>query len=111
MFGMKKKPPVREVDAETVQKERDQLLLIDIRGGDEYRGPLGHVPGARHIPLAELESAASELPSDARVVTVCHSGRRSITAAETLTAKGFTNVASMKGGMLGWNERGYEVER
>jgi uncharacterized membrane protein YdjX (TVP38/TMEM64 family) len=30
------------------------LTVIDVRGSDEFTGPLGHIATARHIPVAEL---------------------------------------------------------
>ena len=29
-------------------------IVVDVRGPDEFDGPLGHIEGARNIPLAEL---------------------------------------------------------
>ena len=31
------------------------LTVIDVRGSDEFTGPLGHIATARHIPVAELD--------------------------------------------------------
>jgi rhodanese-related sulfurtransferase len=36
---------------------------------------------------------------------------RSTTAAAILTGLGFESVSNLKGGMLDWRERGFEVER
>src|ERR671932_377539 len=45
------------------------VVLIDVRPPEEYDA--GHIPGARSIPLEELESRLSELPSDREVVAYC----------------------------------------
>ena len=48
---------------------------------------------------------------DARVVLYCASGQRSALAAHTLQELlGYSNVASMTGGITLWKDRGYKVE-
>ena len=39
----------------------EEIALIDVRGADEFRGPLGHIAGAINIPLAELSAKIREL--------------------------------------------------
>jgi uncharacterized membrane protein YdjX (TVP38/TMEM64 family) len=39
----------------------DEMVLIDVRTADEFRGPLGHIAGASNIPIAELSAATREL--------------------------------------------------
>ncbi|WP_298293740.1 metalloregulator ArsR/SmtB family transcription factor [Thiomonas sp.] len=46
-----------------------QVTLIDVRPADEYR--TAHLPQARSLPLAELESRLRELPRDKDVVAYC----------------------------------------
>jgi len=89
-------------------------LLLDVREPDEYIGELGHIAGARLIPLRELPARAeAELApfKDADVVVICRAGVRSVTAAAILTGLGFQKVCSMKGGMLDWNDSRLPVER
>ena len=82
-------------------------LLLDVRHSEEYTGELGHIAGARLIPLRELpDRAPAELAAfkDSDIVVICRAGVRSVTAAAILTGMGFQNVCSMKGGMLDWND-------
>ena len=48
-----------EVDELAARLERGQrtLAVIDVRGPDEFAGPLGHIPQARNLPLGELPRA------------------------------------------------------
>ncbi len=85
------------------------LVILDVREPEEYRDELGHILGSRLIPLGELPSRISEVPSGA-IVTVCRSGKRSARAAAALMSAGRTDVHSMSGGMLAWNEAGLPVE-
>jgi sulfur dioxygenase len=88
-------------------------LIVDVREQEEYRGELGHIPGARLIPLRELPERAAELAAfkDKPVITICRAGVRSTTAAAILIGLGFERVWNMKGGMLDWNEAHLPVER
>ncbi len=82
-------------------------LLLDVREPDEFTGELGHIPGARLIPLRELpERAPTELAEfkDKDIVVICRAGVRSTTAAAILAGLGFEHVFNLKGGMLDWDE-------
>lgn len=41
-------------------------LVVDVRGPDEFDGPLGHIEGARCIPLSELAAHQGELAEAGR---------------------------------------------
>jgi rhodanese-related sulfurtransferase len=45
------------------------VVLVDVRPAEEYA--VGHIEGARSIPLAELEQRFAELPEDAEIVAYC----------------------------------------
>lgn len=78
-------------------------LVVDVRGPDEFAGPLGHIDGARNIPLAAFAAHAPGLLAEARpVVLVCHTDRRSSAAAAQLRQAGGTDVNVLRGGMVGW---------
>ncbi|MET0387740.1 MAG: MBL fold metallo-hydrolase [Polyangiales bacterium] len=103
---------VPEVDSKYVQKlDLSETLLIDVREQDEYRGELGHIAGSVLVPLGTLLSAARRLPKEQSMVLVCRSGGRSGKAALQLAAAGWTRVASLRGGMLAWNEQHLPVTR
>jgi glyoxylase-like metal-dependent hydrolase (beta-lactamase superfamily II)/rhodanese-related sulfurtransferase len=86
-------------------------LLLDVRQPEELRGELGHIAGARTIPVGELPARLEELAGQERtsIVTVCRSGGRSATAAAILSVAGFHDVRSLEGGMRRWNELGLPV--
>lgn len=88
-------------------------LFLDVREFEEYTGELGHIPGARLIPLKELPLRIEELEAyrDRHIIAVCRAGVRSATAAAILTGLAFEHVTNLKGGMLEWNDRGLPVER
>ena len=83
--------------------EVDELIsagaqVIDVRDLDEWTE--SSVPGARHIPLAELCDRLDELDQGRTAALLCRSGRRSELAAEILSARGFDDVVNLAGGML-----------
>jgi rhodanese-related sulfurtransferase len=84
-------------------------FLLDVREAWEYQA--GHVPGARLIPLAELEDRVNEVPRDRPILAICHSGQRSLAAAGYLLQRGYADVSNVDGGTAAWIERGYPVER
>jgi uncharacterized membrane protein YdjX (TVP38/TMEM64 family)/rhodanese-related sulfurtransferase len=90
----------------------EMLTVIDVRGSDEFTGPLGHIATARHIPVADLNGRLDELAGleQTPIVLVCRTDRRSAAAARTLRAAGFTQVGVLRSGMQQWNESGLPVE-
>lgn len=79
------------------------LVLLDVRTNPEWDGPLGHLDGARLIPLQELTRRYSKLDSvkTKEIVVYCRSGNRSRVATAILREKGF-NAINMLGGMKEW---------
>jgi glyoxylase-like metal-dependent hydrolase (beta-lactamase superfamily II)/rhodanese-related sulfurtransferase len=89
----------------------DAIQLIDVREPAEFVGDLGHIPGARLLPLAELAARSAEIDKTRPVVTVCRSGARSAQASVLLNKAGFTQVANLAGGMLRWRGQGLAFEQ
>jgi len=82
-------------------------ILIDVRNPDEFSGPLGHITGARNIPLPMFAAAAGELVGlDRPLVLICHTDRRSSAAASHLRQLGVTDIAVLRGGMMAWRSAG-----
>jgi adenylyltransferase/sulfurtransferase len=81
---------------------RDDLLVVDVREPDEWR--LGHIAGARHVPLARLLDALPEIGAARDVVIYCKTGPRSVQAARRLREMGHTRVRVLDGGILRWGE-------
>ena len=103
------------IEANELKRRLDHgeaVTVIDVRGPDEFIGPLGHIATARNIPVAELESRLGELAGLERapIVLLCRTDKRSATAARTLRAAGFTQVNVLRRGMEQWNETGLPVE-
>ena len=86
-------------------------LVLDVRDGTEYAA--GHLPRARHIPLAELGKRVEEIGKfkEKAVIVTCQSGIRSGRAAKLLKSAGFTTVYELKGGLAAWQQASLPVEK
>lgn len=85
----------------------ETLMIIDVRGPDEFDGPLGHIDGALNIPLAALgERTAGLARARCPIVLVCLTDKRSSEAAAKVAGAGIGDVAVLRGGMRGWRASG-----
>lgn len=85
------------------------VTVLDVRPEDEFA--LGHLPGARNIPLPDLRRRLRELPKDTEVVAYCR-GPYCVLAFEAvaaLRAKGF-KVRRLEDGFPEWKAAGLAVE-
>ncbi len=99
-----------EVAGGWLSQHLPEVVVLDVREPDEFRGELGHLVGAELCPLPALSARAAALPRERPIVTVCRSGGRSGKAAQSLLGLGFARVASLAGGMTAWNAQGLPVE-
>ena len=85
----------------------DDVVVIDVRGADEFTGQLGHIAGARNIAVDDLAGRLDELADlKSRDVTlVCRTDKRSAAAADVLKSAGFRSVSVLRGGMVEWNRQ------
>lgn len=89
-----------------VHHARDDIQLLDVREPYEWRA--GHIAGAVHIPMGELQARQDEIATDRTVVCVCRSGSRSGRVADALTSAGY-DAENMEGGMQAWRDQGLEI--
>ena len=100
---------IYEVPPEWLDENRKRVQIIDVRNPDEYNGILGHIEGARLIPLNQLRDQCQALATDKPVVAACRSGGRSARAVAILEEAGFKQVANLAGGMVHWRSLGLPV--
>ena len=99
-----------EVQPAWLEEHAREVQVVDVREPDEFDGPMGHIHGAKPMPLGSLNSLLDWLAKDRPVVTVCRSGARSAQAAVMLGKAGFGEVANLAGGMLRWRAQHFPVE-
>ncbi len=98
---------VPEIAPEWVAAHRQDVAILDVRAEAELHGELGHLEGAKVIPLEELRGRTAELGGDKPIVVVCQTGKRSAMATAILRKAGLDRVANLAGGMARWREQGW----
>ena len=90
----------------------NSIQLVDVRTPEEYAE--GHIPGSLNIDVKDKEnfpaSVDKHLNKSQKVAVYCRSGRRSRTAAEHLTEKGF-KVYNLNKGITHWIKKGKETKK
>jgi rhodanese-related sulfurtransferase len=89
-----------------------KVELLDVRTPGEFESV--HVPGARLIPLDELDAGAflkQRGEADQPVYVLCQSGGRARKAIEKLQQAGFGGGVLVEGGTQAWIEAGLPVTR
>lgn len=91
----------------------EDVLVLDVRTPEEFTGELGHIAGARNLPLDAVAEGSEALAAwqERPVLLVCRTDRRSARAAQILARKGFADLHVVAGGMEAWNAAGLPVER
>ena len=86
----------------------NELQIIDVRSPEEWSH--GHLPGARHIPLASLPDRLGEIDPAKPVVLHCRGGGRSAIATSLLLSRGIANASNLEGGYDAWVAQGLPTE-
>ncbi|MDK2973175.1 MAG: hypothetical protein PWP23_2930 [Candidatus Sumerlaeota bacterium] len=76
--------------------------LLDVREPHELKAS-GWIPGAIHIPMAQVQTRLGELDKTRPVVVYCARGMRSFDVGFLLIENGFKNVSNLNGGMHAWD--------
>lgn len=105
--------PYELYPGDVVEKIRnsEDIVLLDVRTQEEYEEV--HLENALLLPVQELSQntlAAIGLGEDAKdreIIIYCRSGSRSKQAYDILESLGYTNIKSVQGGMIHWEEDSY----
>jgi molybdopterin/thiamine biosynthesis adenylyltransferase/rhodanese-related sulfurtransferase len=81
-------------------KKGEQLEIIDVR--EPYEWEIGHIPGARLVPLASIADEIPRLDKRRETILYCKVGARSMYAAQQLAEAGVADVRNLAGGILRW---------
>ena len=91
---------------EAVELANAGTLLVDVR--EQWEWDRGHAPNALHLPMGALGDRVDELPHDADMLIICHSGARSLTVVTALADAGYRAI-NVLGGMTAWERSGGSV--
>lgn len=95
-----------------MQKEQDDLYVLDIREPDQIgHGEIFYL-NLVTITRGYLEfKIEKEIPNkNANIVIYCCTGKRGKLAAKTLTEMGYTNASYLVGGIRKWVDDGYPLD-
>ncbi len=103
--------PFRRITAQEARAliERGEVSVIDVR--EDWEWANGHIPQAKHVPLAKIINAAQQHVEGDNLVFVCEVGQRSAVAAEFAAALGKQNLYNLEGGTTAWREAGYPLDK
>lgn len=92
-------------ELQRLKEDEAPMTILDVRSASDFAGPLNRIPGARNIPLGEIEHRLGELEvlADNPIVLVCRAQAMSSEAAAILMAADFKDVRVLRGGMVAWN--------
>ena len=85
---------------------KESLVIIDLRTTKEFQER--RLPGARSIPIKELESNLKSIPRAGRVVLYCDCPQATLIQDAFQVLKddhGYRNIAIMPEGIKGWLQR------
>ncbi len=85
-------------------------FVVDCRNRQEYEQ--GHIVGARHIPLNELDGRSKDLKRKRQkpILAVGANPRETARAVATLRKAGFETVFALKGGLAAWRKEHLPLE-
>ncbi len=95
--------PVQEIQPVRLAQriaEGEALEIIDVR--EPYEWEIGHIPGARLVPLARIAEEIPRLDKRRETILYCKVGARSLHAAHQLADAGVSDVRNLAGGILRW---------
>ena len=88
--------------ADRLESGETGLILLDVREPWEFA--TAQIAGSKPVPMGEIPSRVfQELDPEAHIVTVCHSGVRSLNVAVWMRNQGFDKVQSLSGGIDSWS--------
>lgn len=89
----------------------EDIILLDVRTLEEYTEV--HLKNSILLPVQELsqksltEVGLGEGYKNKEIIIYCRSGTRSKTAYDIMNSLGYTNIKSVAGGMIHWEEDNY----
>lgn len=110
-YGMVESYEIYPGDVADKIRNKEDIILLDVRTPEEYEEI--HLKNALLLPVQELSAQSladiglGENAKDKEIIIYCRSGARSKTAYDIMNLLGYTNIKSVAGGMVHWEEDGY----
>jgi len=98
--GLDAVPQIEPRDLAIRLSTGEAIQLLDVREPHEWE--IGHIDGARLVPLHRLDAAIPTIDRDRPIAVYCKAGTRSALAVRDLLDAGFRQVWSVTGGIVRW---------
>jgi rhodanese-related sulfurtransferase len=109
-FDVETVTQVDVVELKGLLAERPDLQILDVRRPAEFER--ARIPGARLVPLPEIEKDIQNIDTNQPTAVVCAGGYRSSIACSLLRRRGLTaELHNVIGGTTAWVAAGFEAER
>jgi monothiol glutaredoxin len=98
--------PIQELsppEAAEFLKTHPHAKLLDVRSAQEFE--MVHLDAALWVDQDLADKIIDEWPKDTPLLCLCHTGRRSLAAANYFCHHGFTQVYNVCGGMDAWAQQ------
>ena len=112
MNTLQAKTSIQPLELQRLLSEGGPAQLVDVRTPGEFAA--AHVPGAKLIPLGDLDPAAFRRERGVEgipVYVLCQSGGRARKAIEKFEQAGVHGCVLVEGGTQGWMDAGLPVTR
>lgn len=106
------KNPIMLTDLKPLLDNTNEVLMIDIDSREEFKTL--HIASAKNIPSDEiLARAAREIPKNKKIVFYGRCPRDSFSSfsQDQLVKLGYSDVSYLVGGLKGWKEAGFSIEK
>lgn len=94
------KKEISATEAAKLRRDEPETVFLDVREDEELA--ICRIDGALHIPMGAIPGKIASLPSDKKIIVLCHHGMRSANVQQYLIACGFDNVFNLAGGIHAW---------
>ena len=84
-----------------MRRNEETMTVLDVRNPPEIA--VCAFDGSTNIPMHEVPGYLDRLPTDEKLVVVCHHGARSLQVTAWLHQNGFSNAISLRGGVDAWS--------
>ena len=89
-------------EAKNLIENRNDLLLIDVRGQDELNQ--GYIEGSTLMPLWDIIKGNQHPPKSKPILLICAVGGRSLALGKLMSKNGWDEIYNLKGGISAWKE-------
>ena len=94
-----------------ILRDSPEILILDLRPPEEFRGPQGHVRGAINIEADRLRRLLLEISAyrDQTFLVYCGDASCGQEAMDFLMASGYRDAILIEGGFAAWVEEGFDT--